>query len=284
MQKPSVPTNTSQILPIVPSPLCNTLPVPVFKTSSMYTNTADADIDGSDDSVQVPKVPAADSQYIIEDDGNASPRLLKSLSNIIPRNKHTEDKVGVGMGIVCMPLAVPSEDWNVDVCTSTGTRSIARSDDNIGTSTNHDYDDDDDDDDDDDKHHEEDSSLNASHVEAVPVIKAGGEDGLDSDPRGVNPIQCSSCHAYWNPFVTVEVKEANRIKIKCNFCNNWNDIWVDRRDVVELPLRFGSVEYEVDEEYNSINNGVDRINKDQEKGVVHLFALDANEVIKWIHI
>ena len=97
----------------------------------------------------------------------------------------------------------------------------------------------------------------------------------------VRPIRCRYCQAYLNPFVMVERMEFNRALFRCNFCERRNDVNVLLEgngskfnvDVGNLPLRHGSVEYEVDGEYIVRD-------KSSKWGSVHLFALDGSDCEK----
>eukprot|EP00980_Cylindrotheca_fusiformis_P012359 scaffold3033_cov91-Cylindrotheca_fusiformis.AAC.5 len=67
---------------------------------------------GQSDPVQPP--PAADSRFIVIDDGNASPLFIRSTINAIPKDRGTLQKVVLDsssndkMEILCTPLALPS--------------------------------------------------------------------------------------------------------------------------------------------------------------------------------
>eukprot|EP00557_Chaetoceros_sp_GSL56_P008139 CAMPEP_0176495268 /NCGR_PEP_ID=MMETSP0200_2-20121128/10557_1 /TAXON_ID=947934 /ORGANISM="Chaetoceros sp., Strain GSL56" /LENGTH=1213 /DNA_ID=CAMNT_0017893117 /DNA_START=433 /DNA_END=4070 /DNA_ORIENTATION=+ len=251
-------------------------------------------------SVPVPP-PSSCSRYIIQDKGNASPRLLQCTTQIVPQNNLVAEKTGMvrlAMGMICMPLAVPSQDYN-----------------NVHN------------DEDDDEFHScggdnglgQNGHVKGSSVEFVPLIWEKEEKGkMDKDGFGerrgvVNPIRCKYCKAYWNPFVRLD-KEKDKEKenknkcdggyvgYTCNFCEEKNIISM-RDDVQEysnlytLPLNYGSVEYEVGGEYlctpqkqrqsgkdtvNDKDDGFVRSDRDRNSGMVHLFALDGGDWDKFL--
>lgn len=180
--------------------------------------------------------PSSDSRFIIIDEGNASPRLIKPVSQRFPKTsqvnvfagKHHGDENSTGLGIICTPLAVPSEDFQND-----------------------------------------------DSIESVPVI-------YNSDnPRGEvsEPLRCAHCSAYWNPSVYIEERHVDRIIFRCNFCQNRNIITekdmedLNNIDITDLPLKYGTVEYDVGGDYKTAKNE----NGQQLPSAVHLFALDAND-------
>jgi protein transport protein SEC24 len=64
------------------------------------------------DSIQAP--PPADSRFLVVDDGNASPQLIRSTLYGIPMDKATVRKCGdVDMAILCHPLALASQDYTL---------------------------------------------------------------------------------------------------------------------------------------------------------------------------
>ena len=178
-----------------------------------------------------------------------------------------------------MPLAVPTEDYD-NAGTGTGTGN----DNGNGKSGNLEF-----------------VPLIHSHYEQHKIKNSiGGRDNSNRDINNndregaVKPIRCRYCHAYWNPFVLVERMEVNRAVFRCNFCEKRNDIEVEdgggrkfHVDVGNLPLRYGSVEYEVDGEYilrsssssssNGCSNGHGNSHGRGKWGAVHLFALDGGD-------
>lgn len=173
-----------------------------------------------------------------------------------------------------MPLAVPTEDYD-----NAGTGNIT-------------------------------GNGKSGNLECVPLIHShyehkiqnaiGGSSNTNTNTNSrdregaVRPIRCRYCHAYWNPFVMVERMEVNRAVFRCNFCEKRNDIEVEdgggrkfHVDVGNLPLRYGSVEYEVDGEYilrssssssgNGCSNGTVSGHGHGKWGAVHLFALDGGD-------
>lgn len=180
--------------------------------------------------------PSSDSRFIVIDEGNASPRLIKPVSQRFPKTsqvnvfagKHHGDENSTGLGILCTPLAVPSEDFQ-----------------------------------------------NYDSIESVPVI-------YNSDnPRGevTRPLRCAHCSAYWNPNVYIEERHVDRIIFRCNFCQHRNLITekdmedLNNVDITDLPLKYGTVEYDVGGDYKTSQNE----NGQQLPSAVHLFALDAND-------
>ena len=57
--------------------------------------------------------PPADSRALCQDDGNASPHLIRSTMYALPRDKSVLAKVGMmdAMGLLCTPMALPTEDF-----------------------------------------------------------------------------------------------------------------------------------------------------------------------------
>jgi len=207
------------------------------------------------------------------------------------------------MGLLCSPLAVASEDY-----------AFAHRD-----GDNENDDDDDSEDDDGDKDGDADKTVE-NEVESVPVIynpttvnsnTIGGQHG-----RAVQPIRCSSCQAYINPFTQVTddgsdnlssmlpwpLAAGGEFKFRCNFCGSRNRIASTgvkggggggaEADVRRLPLKFGTVEYEVGGAYVTRRPTAAGAGNDDTKATstnvnavedivvpppVHLYALDAQD-------
>ena len=104
--------------------------------------------------------PPADSRYLVQDDGNASPEMMRSTLYSMPEHRGVWHQTGdLPMGILCTPLAVPSAD------AVPRPRCLA------------------------------DGSLEDwQHPQPVPLIEARQSASQPSPPR------CGSCHAYANPF------------------------------------------------------------------------------------
>jgi len=232
-----------------------------------------------DSSVAPP--PPADSRYLVRDDGNASPRLMRATTFHFPRDRGVNEDVGVPLGLVCAPL------WNGPagfVCRSGGG---SNDDDEAAGAA-------------DAGGHLNGSAENgagsagaagATHgedPEAVPVIRSQNGGGP------VTPVRCTRCSSYLNPFATVSNHNAHTIEFECNFCSrsNFVQLTADPNDpqyspeVTSLATMCGTVEYEVGGEY---------ITREREKyeladgadlggelhgvveGSVHLYAIDCGD-------
>ena len=207
--------------------------------------------------------PASDTRYIIQDNGNASPRMLKSICQIIPKNSSIKHKTGLDMGVLSIPLAVPTEDFSNNEQNNLEFVPLIHS------------------------FHENHShgrfSSTGTGTAHLKLTRQQQQQQQQQDKKhregAVKPIRCRYCQAYLNPFVILERMEANhRAVFQCNFCEKRNDISLlaeEKRsnfhvDADNLPLRYGSVEYEVDGEYILRD-------KNRKWGSVHLFALDGGD-------
>jgi Vesicle coat complex COPII, subunit SEC24/subunit SFB2/subunit SFB3 len=237
---PSVPSATEP----------NNQPCILYSTTSSSTSTGATTTTTNSSSMQkeIQRPPRSScSRYIIQDRGNASPRLLQCTTQTRPQNKYVAEQTGLGrmnMGMLCMPLAVPSQDYDNDIC--------------LDKECSHD----------DDKRHD------IHHgVEYVPLIWDKGteehcDQGKDCTRAEVNPIRCKYCKAYWNPFVTLLSEEKSSstagsgisrrrgvVDYICNFCERTNTVsplemqQQQSSEFYTLPLTYGSVEYEVGGEY-----------------------------------
>lgn len=154
--------------------------------------------------------PLSDSRYIVEDCGNASPRLLKPCMQILPQNSSIQQKTQIPMGVMCAPLAVPSEDYLFDL--------------------QHDDEDD----------HKE---CNLYPREMVPLVYPSFK---EKEERLLESISCSHCKSYWNPYTKFESK-LDEICFHCNFCGKKNHAKVSNVFEPASALEFGTIEYDLGE-------------------------------------
>lgn len=154
--------------------------------------------------------PLSDSRYIVEDCGNASPRLLKPCMQILPQNSSIQQKTQIPMGVMCTPLALPSEDYLMDL--------------------HHDDEDD----------HKE---CNLYPREMVPLVYPSFD---EKEEILLESISCSHCKAYWNPYMKFENK-LDEISFHCNFCGKKNHTKVSNVFEPASALEFGTIEYDLGE-------------------------------------
>lgn len=154
--------------------------------------------------------PLSDSRYIVKDCGNASPRLLKPCVQILPQNSSIQQKTKIPMGVMCAPLAMPSEDYLLDI--------------------QHD----------DEEDHKE---CNLYPRETVPLVYPSFDEKEESL---LDSISCSHCKAYWNPYMKFENK-LDKITFHCNFCGKGNHTKVSNAFKPASALQFGTVDYDLGE-------------------------------------
>lgn len=130
-------------------------PVPVY-----YPRSALERASAGDGSATGLLPPPADSRFWVQDDGNASPEMLRATLYQMPEHRGVWHQTGdLPMGVVCTPLAVPAAD------------AVAR------------------------PRVMPDGSLEDwQHPQAVPILDSLTARG------GTPPPRCGSCHAYANPF------------------------------------------------------------------------------------
>ena len=166
--QPPLPQAKTKIDPSqIPRPPIFTRPqdgrsAPVYYPKATVTS-------GAPDTVQPP--PAADSRYLVEDDGNASPQLVRSTVYSIPMDRGAWKKCGeVDLALLCNPMALPSEGF------------VQRPRVVLNQQT--------------DEQYEEDWQ----DPQAIPVERTAL---LDRPPR------CSRCLAYVNPFWDLDQEKCN---------------------------------------------------------------------------
>ncbi|KAL3913889.1 MAG: hypothetical protein SGILL_006315 [Bacillariaceae sp.] len=152
--------------------------------------------------------PPADSRFIVMDDGNASPHMIRSTMYAIPTDRNVlrkavGDKTDI-MGLICTPLALPSQD-------DAPYQPLEPPVDENGNDV-----------------------VNRDTIEAyLPPSKSIQNIGyvpVDfTTNREVIP-RCGRCHAYVNPFFSLS---------NCNFCGGYN------RNVGTHQHQQGTVEYPV---------------------------------------
>ena len=130
-------------------------PVPVY-----YPRSALERASAGDESATGLLPPPADSRFTVQDDGNASPEMLRATLYQMPEHRGVWHQTGdLPMGVVCTPLTVPSVD------------AVAR------------------------PRVLPDGSLEDwQHPQPVPLLDSITARG------GAPPPRCGSCHAYANPF------------------------------------------------------------------------------------
>ena len=216
---------------------------------------------GFDPALQAP--PQADSRYLVIDDGNASPRLIRSTCFAFPRTKGIADKVGLPLGLVCNPLGVGSEGFVARVVdgrappAGDGSETAA-----LATAAHYDSD----------------------QTESTPLISSPFPGG-----GPVRPHRCPRCFAYLNPFsINPHLHSGGMVRgssltFDCNFCGHSARVEAvtDVNDpayslgLIDSATKFGTVEYElggdVSPEYVTRRKGEGGSVKQ-----VVLFAVDAN--------
>jgi hypothetical protein len=176
--------------------------VPVYYPRAAVTTLASSD-------EIVP--PDASIRSICIDDGNASPQLLRSSLYKIPQDHSIWQQSGnVPMGVIAVPLAVPSEDYRG--------RPIKRIDDDGNNA--------------DDSQSHENETAEGYTSQRIPVLHTQG---------GSAPPRCRHCNAYMNPFFGPDGT--------CNFCNTRNAQLANNYSQQSPSTIFGTVEYTVDGPY-----------------------------------
>lgn len=191
--------------------------------------------------------PPADSRYVVVDDGNASPRLVRSTTFAFPKTRGASEKVGVPLGLLCTPLGVGSDGCVarvVDGITPTGptttTTTSAAAAGAVGGA--------------DAAQGGIGGTRYEAETESVPLIRS-------QYPCGgpVRPHRCPRCLAYLNPFSRrPHVDSGSMIRgaslsFVCNFCGHSCrvDAVVDMNDpaysldLTAAATKFGTVEYEL---------------------------------------
>ena len=203
---------------------------------------------GGGASVELRAPPPADSRYVVVDDGNASPRLIRSTCFAFPRTRGVADKVGVPLGLLCTPLGVGSDGFVSRVVggslppSSTGE---GKDEDGDGTAPATGR-----------QQVEQQAQRYEAQcsLESVPLIRSPYPGG-----GPVRPYRCPRCQAYLNPFCgNAHVDGGSMIRgasltFTCNMCGHHArvDAVVDVNhpayslDLTAAATRYGTVEYEL---------------------------------------
>jgi hypothetical protein len=198
--------------------------------------------------VELRAPPPADSRYVVVDDGNASPRLIRSTCFAFPRTRGVSDKVGVPLGLLCTPLGAGSDgfvsrvvDGSLPSPSSSSTTDgdkVEGDEDAAGPSPQQQQ-----------QRYEAQCSL-----ESVPLIRSPFPGG-----GPVRPHRCPRCQAYLNPFCRNPHVDAGSmirgasLTFTCNMCGHHArvDAVVDVNDpaysldLTAAATRYGTVEYEL---------------------------------------
>ncbi|CAB9529978.1 transport protein SEC24 [Seminavis robusta] len=154
--------------------------------------------------------PPADSRYFVNDDGNASPQLIRSNFYTVPMDRPTWHKIGqVDMGVICSPMALPGQEF----VPTMGPQ--PEDDSNAAASCNRR------------------APLDPQRVSFIPGVPGKGNAFMP-------PPRCRSCGAYVNPYWDMNTNT-------CNFCGTRNAIGETNFDVV--CLQKGTVDIAVDGPY-----------------------------------
>ena len=196
--------------------------------------------------VELRAPPPADSRYVVVDDGNASPRLIRSTCFAFPRTRGVSEKVGVPLGLLCTPMGVGSDGFVSRVVG--GSLPPKMEVDNANGET------------------DGDGALPSQQqqqaqryeaqctLESVPLIRSPFPGG-----GPVKPHRCPRCQAYLNPFCRNPHVDAGSmirgasLTFTCNMCGHHArvDAVVDVNDpaysldLTAAATRYGTVEYEV---------------------------------------
>ena len=197
--------------------------------------------------VELRAPPPADSRYVVVDDGNASPRLIRSTCFAFPRTRGVSEKVGVPLGLLCTPLGVGSDGFVSRVVG--GSLPPKTEVDNANGET------------------DEDGAVPSQQqqqqaqryeaqcsLESVPLIRSPFPGG-----GPVRPHRCPRCQAYLNPFCRNPHVDAGSmirgasLTFTCNMCGHHArvDAVVDVNDpaysldLTAAATRYGTVEYEL---------------------------------------
>jgi hypothetical protein len=214
--------------------------------------------------------PTAYLPYMVVDDGNASPELIRSTCFVFPRDRSIWHQTGdIPLGLVCTPLAVTSgrtgpthgqyhmEDRFVPEPRIFPDGSVSLDDDmNLDNSSTA------------SRGHISDSSQTSVGRNGIPVLRGSMSSSTDDNSSGtfnhlwsksattrhkqpstpsvstMVPPRCRSCQAYMNPFFGITDSVGNM----CNFCGTRNsDITQEMRHVGDYTdaFRYGTVEYVV---------------------------------------
>ena len=199
--------------------------------------------------------PPADSRYVVVDDGNASPRLIRSTCFAFPRTRGVSEKVGVPLGLLCTPLGVGGDGFvsrvvggslppKTEVDTANG-----ETDENGAVPSQQQQ-----------QHTQQTHQQQTQRYEAqcslesVPLVRSPFPGG-----GPVRPHRCPRCQAYLNPFCRNPHVDAGSmirgasLTFTCNMCGHHArvDAVVDvsdpaySLDLTAAATRYGTVEYEL---------------------------------------
>lgn len=210
---------------------------------------------GSGGPVDLRAPPPADSRYVVVDDGNASPRLIRSTCFAFPRTRGVSEKVGVPLGLLCTPLGVGGDGFvsrvvggslppKTEVDTANGETdengAVPSQQQQQQTQQTHQQQ---------TQRYEAQCSL-----ESVPLVRSPFPGG-----GPVRPHRCPRCQAYLNPFCRNPHVDAGSmirgasLTFTCNMCGHHArvDAVVDvsdpaySLDLTAAATRYGTVEYEL---------------------------------------
>ena len=158
------PPTTASDIPIVPWPLHPTPSGPTTLYSTAMGNSSSPP-------------PPASSPYLVHDMGNASPKLLRCNTFILPQNSATARRTALGMYLLSTPLGAPPAAAFAVEATSTPHESKHNVKDKP-------------------KPNEEDVDL-----EAIPILQ--GTSPPNTPSQAMQPIRCTHCSAYLNPYCQI---------------------------------------------------------------------------------
>jgi len=254
-----------------PDLYCNTIPVyfprkalEMWKMNHMNNKThvsSSTSYSSSPVSTHILHPPPEDSRYLVQDDGNASPRVLTCNMMIIPQNSYLLQKTMGGttcsttsshgdtkthvFGLICQPLAIPSMDFithdysitsktiNHDSITKVEIHNEMESNvHNIRHENN--------------KGEKQDDTVDDDwellpDLEKVPLISTWYNSTFHRSTtttphhpptlkslQPVTPLRCTFCQAYVNPFCTVSYStHKETCTITCPFCSTQTTVSLD---------------------------------------------------------
>ena len=210
---------------------------------------------GSGGPVDLRAPPPADSRYVVVDDGNASPRLIRSTCFAFPRTRGVSEKVGVPLGLLCTPLGVGGDGFvsrvvggslppktEVDNANGETDENGAVPSQQQQQQTQQ-------------THQQQTQRYEAQcSLESVPLVRSPFPGG-----GPVRPHRCPRCQAYLNPFCRNPHVDAGSmirgasLTFTCNMCGHHArvDAVVDvsdpaySLDLTAAATRYGTVEYEL---------------------------------------
>mmetsp|Transcript_23444 Transcript_23444/g.26719 ORF Transcript_23444/g.26719 Transcript_23444/m.26719 type:complete len:659 (-) Transcript_23444:1140-3116(-) len=231
--------------------------------------------------------PTSNSRYVVQDDGNASPNIIRGLSFYVPRDKdilsqcfagistssgsssggsvHDYDDRGL-FGLTCMPQSVLSRDLvnYHPIVKQIQKMKIQKMDtDNNNTDQQQ-------------QQQQQQQKVENHVVERIPVVQSiPTPEPIGPVPVGVgpksssyyyngtvDPIRCTVCDAYINPFTFILQDDGSTLHFRCNFCSRKNKITLTQEQQQQYQyqqeekvnttcFKYGSVEYIVGGKYLS---------------------------------